>query len=101
MNNWDKYDEKRKFKIASDVLVIKPASKETITPLFCEVCEFTMNSAEDFFSFKDFGCCEKCKLHLVSRDQEGWLQGKRPDAKIIKEYVQTRKESFKPVFRFS
>ena len=99
---WEKYDDKRIFKIAEEkVLVVKPSTKQDPTPLFCPVCKFTLTSADDFLSHRDLSCCNKCKIYLASKDIEGWKQGKRPSSETMEEYMKYRFQTFKPSFRFS
>lgn len=102
MKNWEKYDETRCFKIAEgNVLVVKPTEEKGITPLFCEVCKFPMTTSDDFLSHKEYQCCHKCSIYLVGKNLSGWKQGWRPDKETMEKYLQYRKETFKPVFRFS
>lgn len=98
---WKKFDETRDFKISSGVLVIRPTDKSNVIPLFCSVCEFPMKTSDDFLSYKDYSCCHKCKIHLVSRDIEKWKNGWRPETQELKKYIDFRNETFKPTIRFS
>jgi hypothetical protein len=102
MKNWEKYDETRLFKIIEEnILVIKPKEEKEITPLFCEVCEFPMTNSDDFLSYKEYKCCNKCRIYLVSRNSTEWNNGWRPDKETMEKYIKYRKETFKPTFRFS
>jgi hypothetical protein len=102
MSAWKKFDEARNFKIKEGVLVIKPNDKEKIVPIFCEVCDFPMKSVDDFLSFKEYECCDKCKIYIVAKHVEQWKTGWRPrkDSEEMKHYVEFRTESFKPTIRF-
>jgi hypothetical protein len=99
---WKKFDENRNFKIINKVLIVKPSNKE-ITPLFCPICNFAMKTSDDFLSFKDYQCCDKCKFYFVAPNLEKWNSGWRPKKKStqLKEYTNYRNQSFKPIIRFS
>ena len=100
---WKKFDEDRDFKIENDVLVIRPNDKDNIIPLFCPICDFPMKSSDDFISFKETSCCYKCKIYLVAPHVEEWKTGWRPekDSEELKNYIELRKQTFKPTIRFS
>ena len=99
---WNKFDSDRDFKINNGVLVVRPNDKDNVIPLFCPVCEFSMQTADDFLSYKEVSCCFKCKVHLAAQCVDEWKAGKRPDknSEEYKKYIDFRKQTFKPIIRF-
>lgn len=102
-SEWNSYDSEReiKFLTYSEGAVIKPKTKGAIVPLFCEVCEFTMKTAEDYVSFKTYQCCSRCELVFARPNSEKWLSESkpwRPDKTSPRylEYINTRLQQDKP-----
>jgi hypothetical protein len=110
---WKKYDNEREYKTTAELLVIRPIESD-FTPIFCPTCKFPMQTADDFFSYKDKKACFKCVIHLKKRSAE--------NKKLLDEimlntygifpsdgshcfhedeyYLSMRRKTFKPVIRF-
>jgi len=67
-------------------LFIVDNSALNIMPFFCPVCEFIMNSHEDFGSHSEFSCCEECKTTFAEPNREKWNSGWRPTEKDLNTY---------------
>lgn len=103
--SWENLDSEKQVKFLSNgsVAIIKPKQSDSnIVPLFCKVCEFPMRNSNDFYAYKEFGCCEKCELKFARTNKEKWNNGWRPDktSDIWLEYIKERKDSFKPILSF-
>ena len=67
----------------SGFLIIKPADKQTVTPLFCPHCNFVMRNSDDDMAFKEFCCCDFCARNWASPNRALWKTGWRPDKSIV------------------
>tara|TARA_R110001583_G_scaffold16272_8_gene66676 strand:- start:13225 stop:13533 length:309 start_codon:yes stop_codon:yes gene_type:complete len=53
-------------------------------PLFCPICEFVMNTSDDFDFYQEFSCCEECGVRFAQSRRKEWLEGWRPEKDDIK-----------------
>ncbi len=94
-DEWVSYDSYREIKSTKQgkILVIRPVERNTIVPLFCDICGFPMKTLEDSIAFRKSGCCERCDLHWskkeIDKESEEW-----------KEYMEVRVLSSKPNIQF-
>ncbi len=63
--------------------VIKPKDS-FIVPILCPVCNMSMFSHSDIQIYKEYECCESCRIRWVDLNKEKWLTGWRPSKKQIK-----------------
>ena len=54
---------------------------------FCRVCEYPLNTKEDFISSKDYHVCHNCFLTFIESRKKEWENGWRPSKNKIKEHI--------------
>lgn len=97
---WIPYDKNREIKfLEHGSIAIRPKDCASTVPLFCDVCELTMKSSNDFISFKEFGCCSQCELAFARANKEKWDKGWRPkaDGILFEEYMAKRRAQKAPI----
>ena len=62
---------------------------------FCVICDYILNSKEDFESAETFKCCHNCFLTFVEARKSEWKEGWRPSKSRIKEYIINKDINFK------
>lgn len=62
-----------------------------------------MKVIDDFLSYREFECCHNCELKFARTNRENWVGGWRPDkdSEVWKDYMTTRAQLFRPVFKFA
>ena len=55
------------------------------TPMFCPICEFVMNTSDDFDFYEEFSCCSECGMKFAQSRPDEWLSGWRPQPDEIEE----------------
>ena len=68
-------------------------------PLFCPVCEFVMNSADDIDSYSKYFCCFECEMKWAQSRSDMWNSGWRPEKKEIDE-ERAKRLQIPPSFQF-
>lgn len=75
-------------KIDDGIISIRPQRAGLVTPLFCPVCNFVMNSASDVEAFEIAKCCDECYIKWAQARKKDWEEGWRP----AKEEIEIEKE---------
>ena len=81
--------------LESTFYIISEDIESNRSPLFCDVCNFVMNRAEDSESFKKFKCCHECSLKFAQPRSKDWTAGWRPEKKDIdihKKEIESRQQ---------
>lgn len=75
------------------ILIIRPADKSSLVPLFCSVCAFPMRTLDDSVAFRKHGCCDRCEMYWSGSKLGSWKDGWRPDSTTPdwQTYIQERK----------
>ena len=73
------------------VWVIKPKDFEDRYPVFCPVCEKSMNARIDEIYYKEFSCCSDCGMKWAEPNREKWSDGWRPTKQQVKEEIKNRR----------
>ena len=58
---------------------------------FCPICSFPLKTYEDFFTYKDYHCCNECYLTFAEARRKEWKEGWRPNKTDVEEYIYNRK----------
>lgn len=88
---WTKISRGRRLARHPDnFFVIVPEDAGTVVPFACPVCEIPMRTADDALSFREYECCESCKLKWAESRREKWKSGWRPTTDEIDEFRQIR-----------
>ena len=66
--------------------VISEDSEDITSPLFCEICKFVMNRAEDSDCYDKFKCCYECTLKFAQPMQDRWSNGWRTKKRDIEKH---------------
>lgn len=59
-------------------------------PLFCDVCEISLNYYQDADFYRKFQCCRNCAMKWAEADRENWQKGWRPNKEEIDKYISDR-----------
>jgi|1_EtaG_2_1085319.scaffolds.fasta_scaffold32847_2 hypothetical protein len=63
-------------------------------PFFCPICDFVMNTQDDFSSYQRFCCCYECEICFAQSARNKWDKGWRPsDSEINDHKKDIRKKS--------
>jgi hypothetical protein len=104
MSEWLQIDQNRLTKILNNgkILIVKPANKDLIVPLFCPICNFPMRTLQDSIAFRDVETCHMCDLKWQRPYKEQWMNGWRPyEHALWNDYIKERDQQIKPRITFS
>jgi len=59
-------------------------------PLFCEVCNLSLDYFLDYNYFQRFKCCRNCSMKWAEYQSDKWLSGWRPSPEEVDKYKQER-----------
>ena len=59
-------------------------------PMFCEVCNFSIDFKQDLSHYTKFSCCRNCAMMWAEKDREKWSKGWRPTQAEIDKYRNDR-----------
>ena len=59
-------------------------------PLFCPVCEFSLDYYKDYSHFKNYSCCRNCAMQWAESQKQKWDTGWRPSTQEVDKYKQDR-----------
>ena len=59
-------------------------------PLFCPVCDFSLNYFKDNSYFKAYNCCRNCSMQWAESQKDKWDAGWRPSTQEVDKYKQDR-----------
>jgi len=71
--------------IECDLYVVDNTGQRAM-PFFCSVCEFVMNSHDDFKAIQRFNCCSTCEMTFAQPNREKWDSGWRPSEEELNSY---------------
>lgn len=74
-------------------------NKNMIIPLFCPICDFVMNSADDTDSYSRYTCCFDCEMKWAQSRNSEWTSGWRPSKKEIDD-ERAKRLKIPPSFQF-
>ncbi len=74
-----------------DIVINEAAQNASEDIFFCPLCGFTMQTALDFQSHSDHGCCHECFITFVESRKNEWESGWRPKKSEIRKYINNRK----------
>ena len=70
--------------------IVKSDRPSNILPLFCNLCELSMNSALDKVYHDKYMCCSSCGIKWADLNQDKWIVGWRPDKEEIEDEINRR-----------
>lgn len=73
------------------ISVITPRDFEDQYPIFCPVCEKSMNARIDEIYYGKFECCADCGMKWAEVNRSKWKEGWRPSRDNIKEEIKNRR----------
>jgi hypothetical protein len=59
-------------------------------PMACPVCDILFAGTSDHNVFREFKCCEACRLQWAWSNKEKWLAGWRPAPEMVTEFRKNR-----------
>jgi|TARA_R110001583_G_scaffold27302_2_gene97706 hypothetical protein len=84
MSNIETKNGKKYKLIDEEIISICPDKDMLKVPLFCPVCNFVMNSADDTECFESSMCCNTCFVKWAESRKKDWNSGWRPTVQEIK-----------------
>lgn len=89
---WKNLDKDRKVRhLKSGLAIIVPKKNEDAVPISCPVCKVFFSSNLDLRAYLNSECCSFCETEYAFLDREAWLEGTRPDRKVILKDLERRK----------
>jgi hypothetical protein len=59
-------------------------------PIFCPVCNFSLDYYKDYSYFRAYKCCRNCSMQWAESQKEKWDTGWRPSPQDIDKYRKDR-----------
>ena len=70
--------------------IIVPSNQVAVVPMNCPICDSLLRSLDDELSYNSYECCEWCATTWVYANRQKWIQGWRPDTKVVAEAIKNR-----------
>ncbi len=73
------------------ISIITPKDFEDHYPVFCPVCEKSMNARIDEVYYSKFQCCADCGMKWAEPNRDKWNEGWRPSRESVREEIKNRR----------
>lgn len=74
-------------KICDEVYYTDSRDLSARVKMFCPVCKFSISTFFDVESYKEYNCCDTCRVKFAESRREKWKEGWRPSKKDIEDFV--------------
>jgi len=99
MDDWEKYEDNKKYREINGVKIIVPDKDIEITPVECPVCRLLMSTQPDIDAYKNHQCCYMCERRWVfGGKMEEWNSGWRPTHQEVLDEIDKRNSGMSNIF---